>query len=221
MFSGSDRYTKFWSTLFELHLARHLTHPSVQIEVQADESRERGCDFKVVAQDGHEDIAAIEAYAPHKGIDDWHERIIAAPWRELVGSTLAERSSVRRLESPGIDPDSISRALSGMMTRPSFRAKLEQLNTGDVPTFLAVRPYRLTDKIGDLLALRPAVELADSISNDAWDFLPERCRGLLLCFAHNSLDPDRASSGVIYLQAPDHGPLPAELDKYLAQVSQQ
>jgi len=129
MFSGSDRYTKFWSTLFELHLARHLTHPSVQIEVQADESRERGCDFKVVAQDGHEDIAAIEAYAPHKGIDDWHERIIAAPWRELVGSTLAERSSVRRLESPGIDPDSISRALSGMMTRPSFRAKLEQLNT--------------------------------------------------------------------------------------------
>jgi hypothetical protein len=99
--TGRDRYTTFQSTLFEFIAARRLAHSDVKLEILADNGS-FGSDLAVMPADGSTPLVTVEAYAPHGGIDEWYENIVAEPWRQLIGGQQVEPTPTLGTARPGL-----------------------------------------------------------------------------------------------------------------------
>ena len=229
-FTGTDRYMKFQTTLFELLLARHLAVSPVQVEVEPDESDQPSCDLNVISPQGSpQTIVTVEAYAPHRGLERWHQLMIAAPWSRLTGHNepeQAEQSADQAVRHPGLTPDAIPTALSQMLTRASFRKKINQLDAADGPTLLAVQVHKLTSEIGGLLTMGSAEQVANAISTPAWAKLPASCQGLLICLTGDAPDSNGLECRSMFIPVPMREGLPERrpapgLMQYLARLADQ
>jgi hypothetical protein len=198
---GLEHLTDFRAALFELLFCFQIVRPGWKISLQPDKGS-FGCDIIVAFESTP--VAAIEAYAPQKGITDWVESEIARPWRILIGedrdAPANADSSVPQITDLFMDAQVIPSALSNILTDSNFaRQKARQLAAGDLPTILAIRAYSLTPTIGNLLTIRSGTDLAASITQDAWAKLPTQCVGLMLCFTSDVL----VSGGpLIFIAAP-------------------
>jgi hypothetical protein len=213
--AGKDHVTEFRSAQFELLLAFQLFREDVTITVQGD-GGPPACDLIIVS--GRTKIAAIEAYAPQKDIDDWYQRSVVMPWRTLIGAPESEPVAPRGPEPVRdifLDPAAVPLALSNILTDGNFsRQKVRQLASGDLPTLLAIRAYSLTSRLENLLTIESAQVLAAAISEEAWTCLPELCVGLLLCFTPDILG---AGAHLMFLPAPGRSP-DENLKNYLTNI---
>jgi hypothetical protein len=213
--AGKDHVTEFRSTQFELLLAFQLLREGVTITLQRD-GGPPACDLIVGSRATN--IAAVEAYAPQKDIDDWYQRAVVTPWRSLIGAAEPEPTTPpgpRPVRDIFLDPAAIPLALSNILTDGNFpRQKARQLASGDVPTLLSIRTYSLTPRLENLLTIESAPVLAAAISEEAWTRLPEQCVGLLLCFT-----PDILGGGghLMFLPVPGRSPN-QDLRNYLTNI---
>lgn len=213
--AGKDHVTEFRSAQFELLLSLQLFRQDVTIALQGD-GGPPACDL--IIESGGAKIAAVEAYAPQKDIDDWYQRSVITPWRSLIGAPQPEPLAPTGPEPVMdifLDPAAVPLALSNILTDGNFpRQKARQLASGDLPTLLAIRAYSLTSRLENLLTIGSAQALAAAISEEAWTRLPEQCAGLLLCFT-----PDILGDGghLMFLPAPGRS-LDEKLMNYLMNI---
>jgi hypothetical protein len=216
--AGADHLTDFRATLFELLLCFQLLRQAWQITIEPDRGSS-GCDISIAT--AGRTIVAIEAYAPQKGITDWFEAELATPWRALIAGTaggpLPELApDLHPVIDIFLDPEAVPRELSNILTSSNFPGqKAKQLAAGDVPTILAVRAYGLQPRIENLLTIRSRLDLAGAISQEAWDRLPERCIGILMCFTADVL---LAGGPLMFLPAPGRSALNVDVSQFLTDV---
>ncbi len=213
--AGKDHVTEFRSAQFELLLAFQLFREDVTIIMQGD-GGPPACDL-IIESRGTK-IAANEAYAPQKDIDDWYQRSVLMPWRGLIGAPEPEPAAPAGPEPMRdifLDPAAVPLALSNILTDGNFPGqKARQLASGDGPTLLAIRAYSLTSRLENLLTIESAQALAAAISEEAWDRLPKQCAGLLLCFTPDILG---AGGHLMFLPAPGRSP-DEDLKNYLTNI---
>jgi hypothetical protein len=173
-----DRYTAYQSALFEFITAGQLTRPEVTIKFLPN-GGPPSCDLGITLIGDLEPFVAVEAYAPHKGIEAWYEQHVAEPWRKLVNGEQAESTHTAVLKYPADALGVIATALSNMLTSSNFEDKIRQLASGNAPTLLAVRLDMLVERTYQLF-VPTGLALADRITTEAWAKLPQKCQGMLL-----------------------------------------
>jgi hypothetical protein len=202
--AGKDHLTEFRSAQFELLLAFQLFCDETHVTLNPD-GKTSSCDMTITTKGTN--IAAVEAYAPQKDIDNWYERSVVTPWRELVGTSRPAQAwepTRENLRNMFINPAAVPAALSNILTNGNFpEQKARQLTSGDVPTLLAIRAYSLTNRLENLLTIRSAETLAKEITAEAWACLPEQCAGLLLCFTSDIVSILGGGGPVFFLPAPN------------------
>ncbi len=196
-----EHYTNFRATLFELHLAFQLQHKDAVIRIEPD-GGPPGCDLTIIWKGAP--IAAVEAYAPHKGVQRWYAENFATPWKLLTGQVDAERRS-GEVRDVSMTDGALAHALSNVLTDSNFeKQKYKQLASGTLPTVLAVRGYNLNERPEQLmLGAAASADLAAQISKEAWSRLPDCCLGLLLCL---TADIPGTSPPSIFIPHPDREP---------------
>ena len=81
-----------------------------------------------------------------------------------------------------LNADNVPDALSKVLTDSNLQSqKAKQLAVGEVPTLLAIRSYELIPRIEYLFTIKSAESLANEISPEAWEKLPDKCADILLC----------------------------------------
>lgn len=200
--AGRDHYTEFRAALFELLLAFQLIRPDVKVNLERD-GGPPGCDISIVSHGST--IAAIEAYAPQKGIDEWFRKSVNRPWQARIGETESQHPESEPVTDIFLDPTAVPRALSNVLTDSNFqRQKAKQLASGNVPTLLAIRAYALIPRLENLLTTPSAEKIAEAISDEVWVHLPDRCAGLLLCFTSDILSLLGGGGPIMFIPALGH-----------------
>ena len=139
-----------------------------------------------------------------KGIQEWLQGDIVAPWHRLLGVPVNQppAGSPTTVVDISLDPNAMTEAVANILTDGNFPGgKARQLTAGTLPTLFALRGYRLTPRLEEVLTMPKATDLSARMG-DAWGRLPALCAGLLICFIGDILDLTKKVPPCMFVPAP-------------------